>query len=105
MGINTKMLGSGASPSPTRIPNCIWLVRFTPEQRALRPDLFTTRSGVPAWKRMIELPPASDEQVSLITDIFSDRDETEVVKSLHGDDAQSFVDVIDKVLHSFFFRG
>ena len=54
---------------------------------------------------MIELPPASDEQVSLITDIFSDPDESEMVRCLHGDDAQSFVDVIEKVLHSFDFRG
>ena len=54
-------------------------------------------SGVPAWKRAVELPLASDEQISLITDIFSDRDEIEAVKRLYGDDAQTFVDVIDKV--------
>ena len=54
---------------------------------------------------MVELPLASDEQISLITDILSDRDETEVVKHLHGDDAQSFVDMIDKVLlHPFASR-
>ena len=60
-------------------------------------DLFLTCSGVPAWKRTVELPLASDEQISLITDIFSDPDEIEVVKRLYGDDAQTFVDVIDKV--------
>ena len=63
-----------------------------------RPDLFLTCSGVPAWKRVVDLPLASDEQISLIADIFTDRDETEVVKCLYGDDAQSFVDVLDKVL-------
>ena len=47
---------------------------------------------------MVELPLASDDQISLITDILSDRDEIEVVKHLYGDDAQSFVDVIDEVL-------
>ena len=47
---------------------------------------------------MINRPLAKDERISLITDIFSDRDETEVVKCLSGDDAQSFVDVIDEVL-------
>ena len=47
---------------------------------------------------MVEVPLASDDQISLITDIFSDRDEIEVVKHLYGDDAQSFVDVIDEVL-------
>ena len=59
--------------------------------------MFLACSGVPAWKRAVELPLASDEQISLITDIFSDRDEIEVVKRLYGDDAQTFVDVIDKV--------
>ena len=54
---------------------------------------------------MVELPLASDEQISLITDILSDRDETEVVKRLHGDDAQSFVDMIDKVLLHPFVSG
>ena len=47
---------------------------------------------------MVELPLASGNQTSLISDILSDRDETEAVKSLHGDDAQTFVDVVDKVL-------
>ena len=31
-------------------------------------------------------------------DIFSDRDETETVRHLLGDDAQSFVDVVDQVI-------
>ena len=55
-------------------------------------------SGIPAWKRLIDRPLAKDERISLIADIFSDRDETEVVKCLRGGDAQSFVDVIDEVL-------
>jgi len=38
-----------------------------------------------------------DERISLITDIFSDRDETEVVRHLCGDDAQTFVNIIDEV--------
>ena len=59
--------------------------------------MFLACSGVPAWKRAVELPLASHEQISLITDIFSDRDEIEAVKRLYGDDAQTFVDVIDKV--------
>lgn len=58
-------------------------------------------SGVPAWKRLINYPPTSDERVSLITDIFSNRDEIEVVKRLHGDEAQSFIDTIDEVLPYF----
>ena len=57
------------------------------------------RSGTPAWKRLIEGPLNSDVRVSLIADIFSDRDETEMVKQLRGDDAQSFVDVMDQVIY------
>ena len=37
----------------------------------------------------------------MITAIFSDRDEVEIVKDLRGDDAQSFVNVIDEVLRYF----
>jgi hypothetical protein len=49
---------------------------------------------------MVELPLASDAQIYLITDIFSDSDEIEVVKGLSGADAQLFVDVVDKA-HPF----
>ena len=42
------------------------------------------------------------ERISLVTDLFSNRDETKAVECLSGDDAQSFVDVVDEVLlHSF----
>ena len=54
-------------------------------------------SGAPAWKRLIDRPPTSGERISLITYIFSDRDETETVRRLVGSDAQAFVDVVDKV--------
>ena len=46
-------------------------------------------SGIPAWKRLIDRPLPKDERISLIADIFSDRDETEAVKCLRGGDAQS----------------
>ena len=55
-------------------------------------------SGTPAWKRLIDHPLTPDVRISLIADIFSDRDETETVRRLRGDDAQSFVDVIDQVI-------
>ena len=41
---------------------------------------------------------STDERISLITAIFSNRDETEAIKLLCGEDAQTFVDVIDQVL-------
>lgn len=34
----------------------------------------------------------------MITDLFSDHGETEAAKRLRGNDAQSFIDVIDEVL-------
>jgi len=54
-------------------------------------------SGIPAWKRLINRPLTKDQRISLITYLFSDHDETEAVKQLCGDDAQSFVDMIDEV--------
>ena len=55
-------------------------------------------SGHPAWKRLINNSPTSNEKLSLITEIFSNRDETDTVKRLQGDEAQSFVDAIDQVV-------
>ena len=49
---------------------------------------------------MIARPLAKDERISLITAIFSDRDETEAVKALCGDHAQAFVDAVDQVILS-----
>jgi hypothetical protein len=37
----------------------------------------------------------------LVTEIFSDRDEIEAVRRLRGEDAQSFVDIIDEVFPTF----
>jgi len=50
-----------------------------------------------AWKQLISHGLSTDERVSLITSIFSDRDKTEEVERLSGDDAQTFIDVIDEV--------
>ena len=58
------------------------------------------RSGVPAWKRLIDRPLAADECISLITDLLSDRSEVEAIKRLPIDEAQSFVDVLDQVFPS-----
>ena len=63
-----------------------------------RSDYFLVCRGAPAWKRLIDRPHATDKRISLITDLFSNGDETEAVKCLCGDDAQSFIDVIDEVL-------
>ena len=59
--------------------------------------IFLARSDLPAWKRLINDHLSEDERTSLITSIFSDSDEVEVVTSLPKNDAQAFVDTIDKV--------
>ena len=45
---------------------------------------------------MIDRTLATDERISLITAIFADHDQTQMVANLAGDDAQAFVDVIDE---------
>lgn len=52
---------------------------------------------VPAWKHLISCPLPVDERISLIMAIFSDRSEVGQVNHLCGEDAQTFVDVIDEV--------
>ena len=49
------------------------------------------------WKRLIDCPPVASEQIPLITAIFSDDDEIEVVRGLCKDDAQAFIDIVDEV--------
>ena len=66
--------------------------------RVLSESGVAERSDFPAWKRLIERPlyPLSTaERISLITSIFSDRDEVKVVSHLPEDDAQAFIDAID----------
>jgi hypothetical protein len=58
------------------------------------------RDTAGAWKRLITRPLTTHERVSLISAIFSDRNETEVVKRLSGEDAQNIVDAIDQVCTS-----
>jgi len=60
-------------------------------------DQVVTSSDIPAWRRLISRPRATDEHISLVTNIFSDDDEIQVVKGLREDDAQVFIDVIDEV--------
>lgn len=54
-------------------------------------------SDIPTWKNLITHTLTTHERVSLITMIFSDRDQTETVRRLNGDNAQTFIDTIDKV--------
>lgn len=53
---------------------------------------------IPAWKRLITQTFTADERISLIKEIFLDRDQTKMVKNLLGSDAQAFIDRITEVL-------
>ena len=57
---------------------------------------------IPAWKRLIGESLTQDERTSLITAIFSDNIETDTANNLHGNDAQTFIDVIDEVISPSF---
>jgi len=54
-------------------------------------------SDTPTWKQLITHTLATHERISLITTIFSDHTQTEMVRHLRGNDAQAFVDSIDRV--------
>ena len=58
-------------------------------------------SDIPVWKHLIDSPLTTDERVSLIADLFSNRGEIDSLKALSGSDAQSVIDVIDEVLVRF----
>ena len=55
-------------------------------------------SDTPVWKDLIDSPLTTDERVSLITDLFSNRDEIDSLEALSESDAQSVIDAIDEVL-------
>ena len=61
-------------------------------------------SEPPPWKQLTNPTLLADERIRLMTSIFSDRHKVEVLTYLSGNDAQAFVDVIDKVGHSFTTR-
>lgn len=50
-----------------------------------------------AWKRLISDTLSTGERVNLISSIFSDRKEVAAVGLLSGNNAQTFVDVMDAV--------
>ena len=60
-------------------------------------DPFLSCSETPAWKQLISHTLAVGERISLITAIFSDHSQIELVERLSGGDAQTFTDVVDCV--------
>ena len=51
----------------------------------------------PSWKLLISHPLVVDGRIPLITAIFSDSNQINMVEHLSGDDAQTFIDVVDEV--------
>jgi len=100
MGIDATLLGPGGSPTATGVSSVAGSIR--PVSFYVRPcirwtDPFLGCSSPPAWKRLVTHPLTIHERTSLITTIFSDRNEIEVVRHLCGNYAQSFIDAIDEV--------
>jgi len=93
-------LGSLAnSPHPVRFSFILTTIR-----RQL--DCSLMFSEVPAWKRLISHPLAAHERISLINTIFLDNNQVEMVGRLQGEDAQTFIDIIDEVSpHNFTPKG
>jgi len=56
-----------------------------------------SHGDLPTWKRLTNNPLSMHECIPLMTSIFSDRNDVDVVGHLSGDDAQAFVDVIYEV--------
>ena len=73
-----------------------------------RPELPTwvVKPEVPvsAWRQLISHPLPTEKRVTLIMAIFSNKNEVGEVNHLRGDDAQTFVDVIDEVGKFLFFH-
>jgi len=67
----------------------------------LLPDPFFSTSNVTAYGRLVRREFAPHELPSLIEAILSNNDDGEMIRCLPGDDAQSFVDVIDEARSTF----
>ena len=61
-------------------------------------DRLLRYSDIPVWKHLTDGPLTTDERISLIADLFSDRDAVGTHRALSESDAQSVVDVMDEVL-------
>jgi len=65
---------------------------LVPNPRSISPSKFP-----PAVWRLIKRAFAVPDRSSLIESVFSSKDGSNMVRDLRGDDAQSFIDVIDEV--------
>ena len=85
----------GSSQTPDDTPQL--MAHTVPELSGL-PGL-----KVPACKRLINGPLSQTQVISLIKAIFTSKDEVAMIRDLRGDDAQTFVDVVNEVCSFVFF--
>lgn len=84
----------------TRNGNAYFIAHMTPGPPVI------VDSVVPAWKRLISDTLLPQELISLIEEIFVNKDEVKAISGLLGDDAQVFINTIHKVCPLFFLsRG
>jgi hypothetical protein len=86
-----------AAPLLSLLPRVVRPQRARTEHQ-LSPDLFPFLNlNYPACKRLIRRAFAPNDLPSLVEAILSSKDEGDIIRCLHGDDAQSFIDVVDEV--------
>jgi len=79
------------APPDTMDPACPWTPVHPPDS-PIHPSVDS-----PGWKRLINSPLTAHERTSLITAIFSNRDEIEMIGQLCRTDAQRFIDIVYEV--------
>jgi len=84
-------------PDAAEVLQILLTPSVTPIPETVRPLTDFLCSDPPVWKRLIGCSLSKDERITLISSIFTNNDETKVVGHLSGDDAQTFVDVVDEV--------
>jgi hypothetical protein len=65
----------------------------------------SVKSDAPAWKRLISNTLLPHETISLIEEIFTNKEEVNTICDLLGDDAQTFINMIHEVRPVFLTSG
>lgn len=76
---------------------------LSPDSNVRAPLSLDANADLTACQRLVMRSVAPSELISQIEAVFSGGDESDMVHSLHGDDAQIFIDVIDEALDTLEF--
>ena len=87
-----------ATDSPNPSPN----LSLNHSPNNTNPVSNPTNLDVPACKHLIGHATSPHQTIPLIEAIFTSKDEVKLIRELHGDDAQTFIDVIYKVCSALF---